>query len=123
MKLSSHCYPPLSESARKVADDRFRRELLDVHAGDVADGQEDVRNVGSEISDNNKVAIVTFLSVASKEAYNPLEDYQTIFPLTSYSMAKYAAHHGYKLFIHQEPFDEAKQAYWEKMKIIREVSR
>lgn len=115
-----------TDEARKISDETFRGALLatqdtNVAALDTTTSQSAVRNVGANVTNNSKVAIVTFLSDAPKEAYHPMQDYENIYPLTSASLKKYADRWGYKLIIHREPFEEQKQAYWEKMRIIREA--
>lgn len=122
-----HTYTYLhTEEARKVSDETFRRALLatqdtNVAAPGTTTSEGAVHNVGAKVADNSKVAIVTFLSDAPKEAYHPMQDYKDIYPLTSASLKKYADRWGYKLIIHREPFEEQKQAYWGKMRIIREA--
>jgi hypothetical protein len=62
-----------TDEARKISDEAFHRALLttqdtNVAAPDTTTSQSAVRNVGAKVTDNSKVAIVTFLSDAPKEA-------------------------------------------------------
>lgn len=113
-----------AEHARKAADERFRRYLLSTgtegeHPDSTSVTPGHAQNVDSEASANGKVAIVTFLTEAPEAAYNPLADYETIYPITSASLRRYAERHGYELIIHREPYNERKQAYWHKMEVIK----
>ncbi len=78
-----------------------------------------VRNIGDDFRNNTKIAIVTFLVDAPEDAYHPFTDYERLYPLTVKSLQKYADKHLYCLKISRHAAETGKQAYWNKMDLIR----
>lgn len=99
-------FPRNTEEVRRDSDALFKRDILAARLPQRTSRA--ASGVEASVEDS-KVAIITFLTDAPVEGYNHLEDYETIFPLTSHSLESYANQHGYSFTLDRRPFEESKQ--------------
>jgi hypothetical protein len=81
-----------------------------------------ITNIGASTTDNSKVAVLTLLVEAPKDAYHSIVDYQTVYPLAAHSIKTYTDKHGYKFHVERQlATNDSRQAYWSKMAAVRKM--